>query len=234
MLPVSGLVLQTQDNCPPGLLGDWAASRGLALDVLRVDRWRSLPDPSGYSFAVALGSNASLAGARPDWVGRQVQWIQRADAVGVSVLGICFGAQALAVALGGSVSRLASPEFAWIELDSNHPELVPAGPWLALHEDTITPPPLAYELARNESGPQAFTVGRHFGVQFHPEATKTLLSRWIADRRDRLAQVGGALLAGARDRGEATAAAAWQLFDGFAVHAGLNRQTTAAQRASSR
>jgi len=43
---ISVLVLQTQDNCPPGLLGDWALSRGLALDVLRVDRWSELPERS--------------------------------------------------------------------------------------------------------------------------------------------------------------------------------------------
>jgi hypothetical protein len=37
---ISALVLQTQDDCQPGLLGDWSASRGVELDVLRVDRWR--------------------------------------------------------------------------------------------------------------------------------------------------------------------------------------------------
>jgi hypothetical protein len=33
------LVLQTQDNCPPGLVAEWAVRRGMTLDVLRVDRW---------------------------------------------------------------------------------------------------------------------------------------------------------------------------------------------------
>ena len=40
----SALILQTQDNCPPGLLANWSASRGVALDVLRVDRWPELRD----------------------------------------------------------------------------------------------------------------------------------------------------------------------------------------------
>ena len=221
MRSVSGLVLQTQDNCPPGRLGDWAASRGLALDVLRVDRWRELPDPSGYDCAVALGSYASLAGAPPGWVERELDWIRQADAAGVAVLGICFGAQALAVALGGSVTRLASPEHGWIELNTSDPELIPAGPWLALHEDKISPPPLAYELARNGSGSQAFAIGRHIGVQFHPEVTQGLLSRWIADRRGGLARVGGELIATARERGQAAALAALSLFDAFADRAGI-------------
>ncbi len=217
----SALVLQTHDNCPPGLLGDWAASRGLALDVLRVDRWRELPDPAGYDCGIALGSHASLAGPWTGWVAREVEWIRHADAVGVPMLGICFGAQALAVALGGSVRKRPSPELAWIELDTADPDFVAAGPWLALHEDTIIPPPLSYELARSVSGPQAFMTSAHLGVQFHPEVTGGLLSRWIADRRDLFAGVGDELIASGRDRWQAAAEAALRLFDAFAVHARL-------------
>jgi GMP synthase-like glutamine amidotransferase len=229
---VSAIVLQTQDGCPPGLLGDWAASRGVALDILRVDRWGELPDPSGYDCVIALGSYASLAGPWTDWVAQEVQWIRHADAAGVPVLGISFGAQALAVALGGTVRKLPSPELAWIELDTADPDYVGAGPWLALHEDTIVPPPLSYELARSVSGPQAFMTGRHLGVQFHPEVTGGLLSRWIADRRDLLARVGGELIATEREWRQAAAGAAVRLFDAFAMHARLgviptSEQTTA-------
>ena len=35
---MTGLVLQTQDDCPPGLLGEWAAANGFALEVVRVGR----------------------------------------------------------------------------------------------------------------------------------------------------------------------------------------------------
>ena len=222
-----GLVLQTQDNCPPGLLAAWAWRRGVALDILRVDRWARLPDPAGYAFAVALGSDASLAGPRPDWVDRELEWIREADSAGLPVLGICFGAQALAVALGGSVRALEVPERAWIELASSSPELIPPGPWLALHDDAIAPPPGARELARNGSGVQAFTVGRHLGVQFHPEVTESLIARWVADKRDGLSRVRDTLLAGARDRGHLTAAAATQLFGAFVAGAGLGQRFAA-------
>jgi GMP synthase-like glutamine amidotransferase len=229
MSTASALVLQTQDNCPPGLLCDWATSRGLALDVLRVDRWGALPDPEGYDCAFALGSYASLAGPWPGWAAREIEWIGHADAVGVPVLGICFGAQALAVALGGSVRRLGSPEQAWIKLDTADPEFVPAGPWLALHEDAIIPPPLSRELARNESGSQAFTHGAHLGVQFHPEVTPRLLSRWIADRRNQLARVAGGLLDTAREQRRAAAAAAVTLFDAFGAQAQIGIPPTGNQ-----
>jgi GMP synthase-like glutamine amidotransferase len=133
------------------------------------------------------------------------------------VLGICFGAQALASALGGSVTRLATPEFAWIELQVSDAEQVPAGPWLALHDDTITLPPFARELARNEFGPQAFGIGPHLGVQFHPEVTPAILARWLADKG---ARVRADLLADARERCRAAAAGAFDLFDSFARRAG--------------
>jgi GMP synthase-like glutamine amidotransferase len=224
--PPSGFVLQTQANCPPGLLAGWAAGRGIPLDVLRVDRWRDWPDPSNYSFAVALGSDESLAGPPSGWVAHEIEWLERADAAGVPVLGICFGAQALAVALGGSVSRLIDPERAWIEVDTEDPGRVPAGPWLALHEDSIEPPPSAQGLGRYPTGAQAVAIGPHLGGQVNPPATRGVLSRWIADKRDTWERVSGAVLAttlldGARRLGSSSAAAALELFDGFAAHAGL-------------
>jgi GMP synthase (glutamine-hydrolysing) len=115
----AALVLQTQDNCPPGLLDDWAASRGVTLDVLRVDRWERLPGPSDYDLAVLLGSRASMAEPSQDWVRRLVDWVAAVDAAGLPIFGICFGAQVLATALGGSVVRLSSPEHAWIELETD-------------------------------------------------------------------------------------------------------------------
>ena len=198
--------------------------------MLRVDRWPELPDPAAYSFVVALGSYASLAEPWTAWVAREVEWLGRAVIAGVPILGICFGAQALAVALGGEVARLPSPEFAWIELDTKDPERIPTGPWLALHEDTITSPPFADELARSESGTQAFAAGPHLGVQFHPEATRSMLSRWIGDRGAPLAPVGSGLLAGLRERGHAAGAAAIQLFDGFVTQAGVRIRTASIER----
>ena len=113
-MPASALVLQTQDNCPPGLLGDWAMSRGLALDVLRVDRWSELPDPGGYDCAIASDrTRRSPARGRAGSRGRSSG--SGTLSAGVPVLGICFGAQALAVALRGRRSRRSSVARAWMD-----------------------------------------------------------------------------------------------------------------------
>jgi GMP synthase-like glutamine amidotransferase len=211
----AALVLQTQDNCPPGLLDDWAASRGVTLDVLRVDRWERLPGPSDYELAVLLGSDASLAGPAQDWVHRLVDWVAAVDAAGLPILGICFGAQVLAAALGGSVVRLSNPEHAWIDLRTDDHERVPAGPWLSLHEDAIVLPPLADELARNGFGTQAFSIGAHLGVQFHPEVTPSILSRWVSDKHGLISRD---LLDDLDARCRAAARPALELFDAFSRH----------------
>jgi GMP synthase-like glutamine amidotransferase len=209
----AALVLQTQDNCPPGLLDDWAASRGVTLDVLRVDRWERLPGPSDYELAVLLGSDASMAEPSQDWVHRLVDWVAAVDAVGLPILGICFGAQVLATALGGSVVRLSSPEHAWIEVETDDHERVPAGPWLSLHEDAIMLPTPADELARNAFGAQAFSIGPHLGVQFHPEVTPSILWRWVSDKDGLISRD---LLGNVDVRCRAAAGQAFELFDAFA------------------
>lgn len=207
------IVLQTQDNAPPGLLGLWAERRGIELDVLRIDRWEQLPAPEDYAFAVVLGSDASVTRTRDAWVRRLLEWIADADAAGLPVLGICFGAQALAAALGGNVVRLARPEHGWIELGADDPSVIPPGPWLALHEDAVELPGSAQELARNAVGPQAFTIGPHLGVQFHPEVTPAILSRWVADKHG---AVSRDLLVGVTERCSVGAVSALALFDSFA------------------
>jgi GMP synthase-like glutamine amidotransferase len=93
------------------------------------------------------------------------------------VLGFCFGAQALSVALGGGIELLERPEIGWIAVESFDPS-VSTGPWLLFHSNQMRVPPGADELARSPAGPAVFRHGRHMGVQFHPEADAALAKRW--------------------------------------------------------
>jgi GMP synthase-like glutamine amidotransferase len=217
-----GLVLQLQEEAPSGLLEGWAARRDIALDVAPIEA--GAPDPSSHAFAVVLGSGKSLAQDSPDWARDVLDWVRAADAAQVPVLGICFGAQALAAAFGGSVHRLAAPEIGWVDVVTNDADRVPAGPWLAWHEDGLRPPPLAYELASNRFGTQAFCLRRHLAVQFHPEATADIVASWAAMPHSRVEETGQTaegLVAECREQADAAAARAERLFDGFAARAGL-------------
>jgi GMP synthase-like glutamine amidotransferase len=221
---IRGLILQPQGLAPPGLLGGWAATRGIDLDLVELDRGEEPPEPGQHRFAIVLGSTSSLVGAGPSWGERLLAWLRAADAVCLPVLGICFGAQALAAALGGAVHRLPRPEIGWITVETADGDRLPSGPWMSWHEDGITPPPLAYELARNDHGVQAYCLRRHLAVQFHPEVTPAIVSGWADGEGHAMALAGltrAELDAATAASAQAAAAQAMKLFDGFAARAGL-------------
>ena len=87
------------------------------------------------------------------------------------VLGLCYGGQVLAAVLGAEVGPAPVAELGWRAIETDDAELVPAGPWLEWHFERFCTPPGAIELARTADAPQAFRIGPHLGVQFHPEAT---------------------------------------------------------------
>ena len=98
------------------------------------------------------------------------------------MLGICFGGQALAAALGATVSRAAQTEIGWIDVDGDdgcRRALV------HLARGRLRPAAGgARELARAASGLQAFAAGASVGLQFHPEVTPAIVEDWLADARD--------------------------------------------------
>ncbi|MEK0097848.1 type 1 glutamine amidotransferase [Streptomyces sp. A475] len=174
----------------PGLIGERLAERGFELDTINVvppERYHApgvhfdFPSPHGYDLVVPLGSPWSVDdhAAIGSWVGGELALLREAHDLDVPVLGICFGAQALATALGGAVERAPYPEIGWMTVESDAPELVPAGPWFQTHYDRFVVPPGAEELARSAAGPQAFRTGRSLGVQFHPEITEATLRIWL-------------------------------------------------------
>jgi len=77
------------------------------------------------------------------------------------------------------VVAAAGKEVGWTMIESFDPALIPPGPWLQFHGDLCLPSSQAKVLARNEVGVQAFTVGRHLAVQFHPEVDGAQLGLWM-------------------------------------------------------
>src|SRR5215471_2015102 len=186
-------VVRHHEEDSAGFIGDAFASRGAKLAVHMFPKEGELPEPEGFDHVVLLGATFSVysGGPNADWIAEELAWLRRADEAGVPVFGICFGAQALAAALGGRVTAAARKEVGWTVIDSYDPDLVPVGPWLEFHGDTCLPPPQAKVLARNEVGVQAFTIGRHLAVQFHPEVDGPQLRRWLdAGAGERARQAG--------------------------------------------
>ncbi len=229
-MTMRAVMLQHQHNAPPALLSDWGRKRQVQFAVVRADRESRLPDPEQFQFAVTLGSDHSAGARRPAWVTRELAWLRSAHRLSVPVLGICFGAQALAVALGGGVRRAEHAELGWITVTTDVPDVVEPGPWFAWHEDVIQLPPVATEIARNQFGTQAFTSGRSLGVQFHPEVTPDVTAVWAARSRGlrQLAIAGlnfDRLVHEGRLHGLKARAAAFRLFDAFAARAARHSTT---------
>jgi GMP synthase-like glutamine amidotransferase len=213
------LLLQHGDWGPPALLAEWLDERGIPYDVHRTYVGEPMPDPSRYAFVASLGSNRNPNDTDDPAVADELVLLRRAIDHDVPVLGLCFGGQALAVALGGSVETAPQPELGWTEIETDEPDLVPPGPWLQWHYERFSLPPGATEIARTDKATQAFRHGRHLGVQFHPESTVEIVERWAALDYERAGHVD---LAATQDEREAARAAAFALFDGF-----LERATAA-------
>jgi GMP synthase-like glutamine amidotransferase len=162
---------------------------------------------------VALGSERSVHASPDGWIAREVAFLREAHEAGVPVLGICFGAQALAAALGGAVARAPRREIGWVDIEGAAPV---AGRWFTWHEDAFSAPPGARVLATNPLGTQAFALGRSVGVQFHPEVDGAIVDDWLRTGRDAvpdpapLRRETAARIDDARER-------AFALFDAFAA-----------------
>jgi GMP synthase (glutamine-hydrolysing) len=211
-------VVEHQPDAPAGLLADWAAERGHALDVVCVHARDGWPAADGVDRAAVLGSDRSVHDDPPGWLGDELAWIRALVAAQRPVLGLCFGGQALAAAMGGEVRRAARGEIGWVDVSGEV-----GGRWFAWHFDTFAAPPGAREVGRTDAALQGFAAGPHLGLQFHPEVTPAIVDDWISvGGRDLDSQrLDAAAIRADTEREEARArAAAYALFDGWAATAG--------------
>jgi GMP synthase (glutamine-hydrolysing) len=103
--------------------------------------------------------------------------------LGVPVLGICYGQQVMAQALGGEVARTGVAEFGDTELDVEptgsvlFADLPPHQKvWMSHNDAVVRPPPGSFATASTGASPVAAFEDRArglYGIQFHPEVTHT-------------------------------------------------------------
>ena len=115
-----------------------------------------------------------------NWLQPELEKLKEAHNKGVPILGICFGGQLMARALGGSVARAPKAEVGWYEIESNDTTLIPTGPWFEYHWDRWMTPKGATEIAKTDGANQAFVMGRTLGLQFHPEVDPEVLEAWLS------------------------------------------------------
>jgi GMP synthase (glutamine-hydrolysing) len=209
------VVVEHQADAPAGLLADWAAERGHGMEVVRLHAGDPLPAPGDVQRAAVLGSDQSVHDAPPVWLGEELDWLAALVAAERPVLGLCFGGQALAAAMGAEVRRAQQPEIGWVQVSGDV-----GGTWFTWHFDTFAPPAGARELGRTPAALQGFASGPHMGLQFHPEVTPAIVDDWISvGGRDLDSQRLDAAAIRDRTAREAVRArsAAYALFDTWAA-----------------
>ena len=181
-------LIANSNEADPGFVGRSLRRRGYAFtDFLReqYSDWLSL---DGFDLVVAMGSGWSTYWdhvAEP--VAAEQALMKEAMARGIPILGVCFGGQQLSNALGGSVTKAQSTEIGWFSVENlpetAHvaPKVLSEGPWMQWHYDSFSVPSGATALAQSAGGPQAIVCGRSLGLQFHPEATETIVRMWASE-----------------------------------------------------
>ncbi len=201
------LVLKTGEALAPvrrrrGDFEDWIArdlDRPLStLKVAAIHTGDGLPTPDSIGGVVITGSPLMVTD-RPDWSEAAARWLEkiiREDTM--PVLGLCYGHQLMAHALGGEVGvnpkgrEIGTVDVTFID------EETPAAPLAPLFESgvfsghmshvesVLRPPEDAVVLARTELDPHAVLAfgPRQWGVQFHPEFDRDIMQGYVEARRD--------------------------------------------------
>jgi GMP synthase (glutamine-hydrolysing) len=184
------VVLQHVPYEGPGALALAVSDAGADLTVVRIDLGEPVPPPAAAASMAGLVVLGGPMGVHDDlpWLADERALLRAGVEDGLPVLGVCLGAQQLALALGGDVTPGPAPECGIGEvhltaaavgdaLFDAAPTPLPCVHW---HGDTFSLPEGAVRLAGNDAYEnQAFRIGAcAYGLQFHVEVTASLVAHW--------------------------------------------------------
>lgn len=174
-----------------GMLAHWLPAAGLDLDVVAVHAGAPVPQrpAHGQDALVVMGGSPNVDEGH-EWLDREMALVRECVRSGVPIMGVCLGAQVLAAACGGVVSRGAAgpevgagvvelrPEAQDDPLFAGMPQIVEAIHWHWYGVELL--PPGAVWLASSAAYPhQAFRLGeRAWGIQLHPEPPPHQVEQW--------------------------------------------------------
>lgn len=201
------IIIQNDPQCPPGECSKLLASSGHPFRTVAGYCDDPLPDPAGLTGVIVLGGEMGVDDSErfPHLV-RVRSFMAQALHAGTPLLGICLGGQLLAQVAGGTVSspsRHGEKGICRVTLNAEGASdplfhRVPS-PFVTfqLHDDSFTIPPGATLLAGSTTCPaQAFRLGSNaYGLQFHPEVDRAIVSAWDASCRPRTDFLAGFLVA---------------------------------------
>ena len=178
---------------------DWfAAGLGLAradVEVIDARTMPAYPDPAGVDAVIVTGSPSAVHDHEP-WSEAAGAWMRAVVEAGRPLLGVCYGHQLLADAMGGRTGRNPNGREIGVvdvatEADGREDALLEGLPGVfpafATHQDAVlSPPPQARVLAGNANSPFQVLAYGDFArtCQVHPEFDTDIMRTYLTERTD--------------------------------------------------
>ena len=178
-------IFQHGEEESAGEIGEYLKECRLPFEIARLYETNEVPVDLPTQLII-LGGQMSVNDI-PDYpfFANEKETIRKMVALEMPVWGICLGAQMIASAFGQPVFP-SFKERGWHTIHGCLPDHVPYFPesfqvfhW---HNETFNLPGGATLLSYGDNvKTQAFRLGSAIGVQFHPEITLQIISRWVKD-----------------------------------------------------
>lgn len=182
---------------------DWFAEGMGVASLLQIDvfKHQPLPDSDNLAGIVITGSPAMVS-EKQEWSERTAEWLALAVPTGIPVLGVCYGHQLLAHALGGRAGRnpngrqIGTVTVQRIDSNNNEPLLGHLPKTFAAqssHSEVVLELPKGAERLASSPLDDNFAVRfakNVWGVQFHPEFSGPVTSDYIRYRASALLEEG--------------------------------------------
>ena len=204
------LLIQHSRHSEAGHLGESLRSFGQRVRTVRLHEGDALPaDLDDVHGVVSLGGPQS-ANDTDAWVAHEQALLREAHERKIPVLGLCLGAQMLAKALGGEVTRMAAPELGWVKVRAAsigvEDALFVGIGWeqsvFSAHGEHVSKLPAGGTVVMKGTAcpVQAFRVGAtSYGFQYHPEWTRETILAEIAAMGDAELAAAGTTRQAVRD-----------------------------------
>ena len=182
----------------PGSILTWARNNGYIITSTQLYKNQSLPQQSDFDWLVVMGGPMNIYDEKNyPWLANEKAFIRNSIESGKVIIGLCLGAQLIADAIGGKVTRNPCQEIGWFPIRlSEEARLSPLFSFFSQmpvvfqwHGDTFSVLPEEAQCIAESAAckQQAFVYKKKvFGFQYHLENTLEIITGLVENCRDEM------------------------------------------------